>query len=80
MVEAMNMWLYGAKLTNSDSLCFSLYFMKFLLLIVFPPLGVWMDQHNKNYPDINKIAISFVLTAFFYFPGLFYALNNVTLN
>jgi uncharacterized membrane protein YqaE (UPF0057 family) len=79
MVSAINMWLYGGKLSSDDSLCFSLYFIKLLFIIVFPPLGVWMDQHNKKYPEINKIAISFVLTAFFYFPGLFYAINNVTL-
>lgn len=73
-----NMFIYGQRLTSEDNICFSLYIFKLLLVIVFPPAGVWIDQHEKKYKNPNKIAMAFILTAMFYFPGLFYALNNVT--
>ena len=47
-----------------------------LITIIFPPIGVWLQQHQKSYPHPQKIIISFILTALFYFPGLIYALNE----
>ena len=79
MGDFFHMMFYGQSLSNDDTMCFSFFFIRLFFLIVFPPIGVWMDQHNKKYKNPNKIIICFVLTSMFYFPGLFYALNNVSL-
>ena len=79
MGNFFHMLFYGGGLKTNDTLCFSLYFFKILLVIFFPPLSVWIDQHKKHYKNPEKIAICFILTALFYFPGLLYAFKNISL-
>ena len=63
-----------------DSLqCLEHYMLKLCLIVIFPPFAVWLDQHEKNYPDTLKIMYCFILTALLYFPGLLYAVNIVKL-
>ena len=68
--------LYGDMITNP--ICFPPKFFTYLITIFFPPLGTWINQHNMKYPNPGKIAICFILTALFYFPGLIYALNDLS--
>lgn len=70
------MFMYGGVI--KEDICFPKYIIKLLSTVIFPPIGIWIDQHNKNYAQIQKIAICIVLTAMFYFPGLLYALNNIS--
>ena len=72
----LKMFVHGGMI--NEDFCIPLYFIKLIFTVVFPPIGVFIDQHSKGYPNINKIGICFLLTAMFYFPGLIYALHNVT--
>ena len=46
----------------------------YILMIVYPPLYVFFFQRRKNYEDIGMIVKAFILTSFFYFPGLVFAI------
>ena len=70
------MFMYGGVI--KEDICFPKYIIKLLFTVIFPPIGIWIDQHNKNYEHIQKIAICIIFTAMFYFPGLLYALNNIS--
>ena len=74
-----HMITYGKKIDDSDSFCFPDYLLKLLLIVVFPPFAVWLDQHEKDYPQISSIFICFILTSLFYFPGLLYAFSVIQL-
>ena len=78
MNEMLKMFVYGNMI--KDDICIPYIFMKLIFTVIFPPLGVWIEQHQKGYPNINKIGINLVLTAMFFFPGLMHALHNVTFN
>jgi uncharacterized membrane protein YqaE (UPF0057 family) len=71
----MNKMMNGGILYGS--ICFPSNLPKYIFLVVFPPMYFIIDQFEKGFPRIDKIIISFVLTAFFYFPGLIYALNDI---
>jgi len=66
--------MYGGLI--AQDICFPSYIFKLIVTIIFPPLGVWWNQHEQGYPSPGRIAIGFILTALFYFPGLIYALND----
>ena len=42
-------------------------------MIVYPPLYVFFFRGRKNYED-GMIVKAFILTSFFYFPGLVFAI------
>ena len=69
----------GGRLDSNDAFCLEHYMLKLGLIIIFPPFAVWLDQHEKNYPDTLKIMYCFILTALLYFPGLLYAISIVKL-
>jgi uncharacterized membrane protein YqaE (UPF0057 family) len=66
--------MYGGLI--AQDICFPSYIFKLIVTIIFPPLGVWWNQHELGYPAPGRIALGFILTALFYFPGLIYALND----
>lgn len=59
------------------TICYPSNFPKYIFMIVFPPLYFIIDQYEKGFPRVDKIIISFVLTAMFYFPGLIYAIQDL---
>jgi uncharacterized membrane protein YqaE (UPF0057 family) len=78
-MKFFNMLWKGGRLDSGDVLCLDHYMLKLMLIIIFPPFAVWLDQHEKNYPDTLKIMYCFIFTALLYFPGLFYAISIVKL-
>tara|TARA_X000000950_G_C13728116_1_gene583105 strand:+ start:332 stop:670 length:339 start_codon:yes stop_codon:yes gene_type:complete len=52
-----------------------------ILAIVFPPLATIWNYKMGNYENlaefIKKFFKCFILTMFFYFPGLLYAINDI---
>ena len=51
--------------------CIKPTFMKYIILVICPPLYVFM---NKGFNGWMYIIIDFLLTLVFYFPGLLYAI------
>lgn len=49
----------------------------YIILIIFPPLYVFIDEMNNGFKRIDRIIICFILTSFFYFPGLLYGLSRL---
>ena len=47
----------------------------YLYMIAFPPLYAFIHQKRKNFEDIQKIIVCFLLTCCMYFPGLIYAMS-----
>lgn len=66
--------LYGNMI--AEDICIPRSFFVMIITIIFPPLGVFINQYNQGFPNPTSIGISMVLTALFYFPGLIYALNQ----
>lgn len=66
--------LYGNMI--GEDICIPRGFFIIIITIIFPPLGVFINQYYQGFPNPTSIGISMVLTALFYFPGLIYALNQ----
>ena len=50
---------------------------KYFVMIIFPPLAVFIEEKNSGFKNVGRIIINFILTSFFYFPGLLHALNVI---
>ena len=52
-----------------------------ILAMVFPPFAIIWNYVNGNYDNfaefVKKFFFCFILTMFFYFPGLIYAINDI---
>ena len=46
----------------------------YILMIFYPPAYVFLYQKRKGFEDIGMIVKAFILTSFFYFPGLVFAI------
>ena len=80
-MPALRNFLVGKQLDSNDTICLPSFktILKFIFVFVCPPISMWIDQHQKNYPDITKIVLSFIYSAFLYFPGFIYTYLNVSL-
>ena len=52
-----------------------MYYIRTLITIIFPPLGVLMAKGFTGFP---YILVSCILTSLFYFPGLIYSLAVIS--
>jgi uncharacterized membrane protein YqaE (UPF0057 family) len=68
--------MYGGM--GYDSFCVPKELPNYIMLIVFPPLSVFIQQWKTGFKRVDKIIICFILTSFFYFPGLLYGLNELS--
>lgn len=50
---------------------------KYIIMIIFPPLAVFIEEMNTGFKNVGRIIINFILTSFFYFPGLLHAMNVI---
>jgi uncharacterized membrane protein YqaE (UPF0057 family) len=57
-----------------DSRPIDMYYIRTLMTVLFPPLGVLMA---KGFTGMSYILLSCLLTALFYFPGLIYSLSVI---
>ena len=55
-------------------LCLSREFTRVILLLLFPPLYVFLNERENDFKNKGAILMSFILTCIFYFPGLIYTL------
>ena len=55
-------------------LCLSREFTRLILLILFPPFYVFLNEKESGFKNKGAIIMSFIMTCLFYFPGLIYAL------
>ena len=46
-----------------------------LVLFVYPPLFIFIQEYKKGFKNIGAIVLSFALTTMFYFPGLIHGLH-----
>jgi uncharacterized membrane protein YqaE (UPF0057 family) len=49
----------------------------YLIMIAFPPAYVFRHQMRRDFKNIEKILVCFILTCCLYFPGLIYAMNLI---
>lgn len=75
-VSLYNKMMYGG--IGYGSFCVPKELPNYIMCIVFPPLSVFFQQWNNGFKRVDKIIICFILTSFFYFPGLLYALNELS--
>ena len=72
--------LKKCKKNNSCPTCYSLWLVRNIFTLLIPPYGVMMTHGIFGVESLRKIAISCILTSFFYFPGLIYSLIIVNNN
>ena len=70
----------GSNLSNggltSSPICIPSQLGDLVIMTIYPPIYVFMNEYYHPEPfNIMKIIISFILTCFFYFPGLVHALE-----
>jgi uncharacterized membrane protein YqaE (UPF0057 family) len=75
-VSLYDKMMYGGM--GYGTFCVPKELPNYIMVIIFPPLSVFVQQWNNGFKRIDKIIICFVLTAFFYFPGLLYGLNELS--
>jgi len=65
----------STKTCLANSKGFDMWYVRMLITILFPPMGVFMA---KGLYGMSEILMSCVLTLLFYFPGLIYSLSVIT--
>ena len=63
------------KQCRANSKGFDMWYIRMLITILFPPLGVFMAKGLYGMP---QILLSCFLTLLFYFPGLIYSLATIS--
>ena len=58
---------------NESSVCFPSELKDIMIILLYPPLYVFLHEINSGNFQIINILICFVLTCCFYFPGVIYA-------
>ena len=56
-------------------LCLDNEFTRMVLMIVYPPLYVFIMEKKSGFKNIKAIIMCFIYTCMFYFPGLIFALH-----
>lgn len=74
-VSLYDKMMYGGMAYGS--FCVPKQLTSYIILIVFPPLYVFIDEMNNGFKRVDRIIICFILTSFFYFPGLIYGLSRL---
>lgn len=67
----------------NDSICLNKTTTDTALLVILPPVWVFIDQKNKNKSRFKKfltVLLNVVLTGLFYIPGLIHALYLMNQN
>ncbi len=61
---------------ESGSICYPSMLKDILIMVLFPPLWVFLKELYAKEPMKNfiRIVFNFLLTSFFYFPGLMHAM------
>jgi len=75
-VSLYDKMMYGGM--GYGTFCVPKELPSYIMVIVFPPLSVFVQQWKTGFKRIDKIIISFILTSLFYFPGLLYGLNELS--
>jgi uncharacterized membrane protein YqaE (UPF0057 family) len=65
----------SSKKCKSNSKGFDMWYVRMIITILFPPMGVFMAKGLYGMP---QILLSCFLTLLFYFPGLIYSLAIIT--
>ena len=71
----------GAIYGNGDDVgnfCYPNELPMLMIKIICPPLGVFWEQSKCGFPNVVRIIKNFIFTTFFYFPGLIYAINEIS--
>jgi len=60
-----------------DSFCFPSQLKDIFIIVLFPPLWIFLKEMYSPIPfkNVMRIVINLALTSFFYFPGLIHAMN-----
>ena len=72
----------GGSLSNAyinggfgfGKLCLSREFTRLILLILFPPFYIFLNEKETGFKNKGALIMNFILTCLFYFPGLIHAL------
>ena len=75
-MSAIDRFLYGGM--GNGTICIPRFFPDILMVILFPPLAVFIQQYRAGFPDVKQIVISLILTSCFYFPGLLHAFSGMS--
>ena len=59
-----------------ETTCIPYKIINIFLAFLFPPLAVFVDEYNKGFKKPSRIALAFIYTLLFYFPGVIYALHT----
>lgn len=64
-------------MSKIKEICFPSHIKDMFIIILFPPLWVFLKEFYSPTPFKNffRIVMCFLLTSCFYFPGMMYALN-----
>ena len=65
--------MYGG--IGYGSFCVPKELPSYIILIIFPPLFVFIKELNNGFKRFDRVIINFVLTSLFYFPGLLHGLS-----
>ena len=63
-------------MVEQGSFCYPSELKDIILMVLFPPLWVFLKEIHSKHPltNIMRIVFNFLFTSFFYFPGLIHAM------
>jgi uncharacterized membrane protein YqaE (UPF0057 family) len=71
--------LEGGEYTNNEGYCIPSNLKDIFLIVLFPPLWVFLKELNSPNKNFINVMYNILFTSFFYFPGLIHAMNLMRL-
>ena len=64
-------------MVEQGSFCYPSELKDIIIMVIFPPLWVFLKELNSENPfdNFSRIFINIILTCSFYFPGLVHAMS-----
>lgn len=74
-IDLGNVYISGG--IGFGKLCLDNKFVRLIIMILYPPLYIFLEEKRKTprFTNIKAIIMNFVFTCMFYFPGLIHALH-----
>lgn len=59
---------------ESQAFCYPTQLPDYILILICPPLYVFLHEYRKGFTDLFNIFRNLILTSIFYFPGFMHAM------
>lgn len=62
---------------NEGTICIPKQLKDLAIIFIYPPLYIFIQEYKSEQFKMMNVIICFLLTCFFYFPGVLYAMKRL---